>query len=382
MKKLLYISNFIMVNVNGANKLCLSHLNAIYNIFGKDKVDVISLNSNQDLFSEEYECIKSYSNKMEKIRNLIQLNNVVLNNKIIDYICEKVNKEKYSYVFIDNSTFGKLVRALKERTNTIVLSFYHDVKKNLYKDWVKARGIKFFPSYVTQIYNEKINAKYVDVNITLNKRETQMLEMYYNTSCERTLPICLKDNFSSQYIKKESKSEHIKLLFVGVYYYPNVQGIEWFCENVMSAVNDNIKLYIVGRGMEKLKEKLSNDKVIVVGEVDDLGEYYKEADIVVAPIFKGAGMKVKTAEAMMYGKNILATNEALEGYEEAVELSNGNIIACNKKEEFLEAIYKLEKNLKPFNENIRNLFINNYSENAEKRILIEILEKSKNKNYI
>lgn len=35
----------------------------------------------------------------------------------------------------------------------------------------------------------------------------------------------------------------------------------------------------------------------------------------VMPIFSGSGMKVKTAEALMYGKFLIGTKEAFEGYE-------------------------------------------------------------------
>ncbi len=42
--------------------------------------------------------------------------------------------------------------------------------------------------------------------------------------------------------------------------------------------------------------------------------YYKHAAVIL-PIKYGAGMKVKTAEAMMYGRTIFASDEALEGYD-------------------------------------------------------------------
>ena len=39
--------------------------------------------------------------------------------------------------------------------------------------------------------------------------------------------------------------------------------------------------------------------------VDDLAPYYKKAAAVIMPIFMGGGMKVKTAEALMNGKNYI-----------------------------------------------------------------------------
>lgn len=79
----------------------------------------------------------------------------------------------------------------------------------------------------------------------------------------------------------------------------------------------------------------------------------------VIPIFYGDGMKIKTAEAMMYGKIILASDEALEGYQ--VENIDG-IYRCNTKENYINCIRKLEKeNNERLKKNVRQLFLNNYS---------------------
>jgi hypothetical protein len=51
------------------------------------------------------------------------------------------------------------------------------------------------------------------------------------------------------------------------------------------------------------------------GYVNDLSSYYKSAVAVVAPIFKGSGMKTKVIEAMSYGKSIIGTDEAFQGIE-------------------------------------------------------------------
>ena len=117
--------------------------------------------------------------------------------------------------------------------------------------------------------------------------------------------------------------------------------------------------------MEKYKEKFEkmNSKVKVLGTVDSLDEYYLNADVVIAPIFSGGGMKVKTAEALSYGKTIFGTKEAFEGYEVDYDKIGG---LCNTKEEFIEKINKYikwwEENNKPkFNEYSKTIFKEKYS---------------------
>ena len=111
--------------------------------------------------------------------------------------------------------------------------------------------------------------------------------------------------------------------------------------------------------METKSEELTAGNVDVVGTVDDLSHYYYEADVVVLPILYGNGMKVKTAEAMMYGKPILATQEALEGYD---IFGIEGIRECNSIEQFVSAIEELRRIKKDdvIVSQTRELFLNKY----------------------
>ena len=113
----------------------------------------------------------------------------------------------------------------------------------------------------------------------------------------------------------------------------NVEAVKWFCENVMSKLGEyNVVFNIAGFQMEKLLDDgwvKKYDNVKVLGTVDDLADTYKKADVVVEPIMTGSGMKVKTAEALMHGKEIIGTEEALVGYDElkdAVCLTDNDFI--------------------------------------------------------
>lgn len=193
------------------------------------------------------------------------------------------------------------------------------------------------------------------MRICLNKRDNELLKKEYHVSPHFLLPISMADDFGSNYVGSNKKTNII--LFVGSYFMPNVKGIRWFCKNVMPYVNKD--LLIVGKKMELLKDELESEHVKVVGTVDSLGNYYRIADAVIMPIFIGDGMKVKTAEAMMYGKPILATNEALEGYE--IKNIQG-IYRCNTAKQFIDQINELS--CYGYRDEIRVLFKNKYSMEA------------------
>ena len=93
-------------------------------------------------------------------------------------------------------------------------------------------------------------------------------------------------------------------------------------------------------------------------------------------------MKVKTTEALSYGKTIFGTTEAFEGYEVDYKKVGG---LCNTTEEFIEAINKYiewwKNNGKPaFNEYSYQIFKEKYSYEASMKKFKEIFEKLEKEN--
>ena len=89
---------------------------------------------------------------------------------------------------------------------------------------------------------------------------------------------------------------------------------------------------------------------------------FEQADIMVLPIFKGSGMKVKTCDSLMYGKNIVATPEAWEGYELDCSRAGGN---CETAQQFIDCINGFSANPRPrFNAYSRHVFLEKYSEES------------------
>ena len=113
--------------------------------------------------------------------------------------------------------------------------------------------------------------------------------------------------------------------------------------------------------MSCAEEPLLKD-IEVISDAPDLLPYFEKADIMILPIFKGSGMKVKTCESLMYGKNIIATDEAFEGYEVDYDKVGGK---CNTAEEFVSRIKDFEANPRPrFNTYSRQMFLEKYSEES------------------
>lgn len=272
-------------------------------------------------------------------------------------ILKQIEKQGYTDVYVDSSLLGILAKKIKHRFPSIrVYTFFHNVEYDFVRDSVKvSKDYCRFYWLILALFNEKSACKYSDKVITLNERDAIGIEKKYGRKPDACIPITFQSSYSINENGRLEGNEKKEALFVGSYFYANVEGIRWFCENVLPKVN--IHLTIVGAGMDKLQNEMRpNNKLSIYCNVPDLTPYYEKADFMVLPIFSGGGMKVKTAEALMYGKYILGTKEALTGYEITHEIA----IQCDNSTDFIDAISSLKLSRK-YNEASRKLFDIKYS---------------------
>lgn len=282
-------------------------------------------------------------------------------------ILKKMKNKKYDVVFLDTSNYGRLAEKIKKINSEIkIITFFHNIEHDFLKSRMNKEGKIYFIQFKASHYNEKLAVKYSDYLITLNSRDTKRLYEVYSGKSNLELPITFEDRYSENINNSLKEKDYI--LFVGSLFFANYHGIKWFVENVMPYINK--KLLIVGKDFETKKSELERENVEVIGSVDDLTPYYLNASCMVMPIFEGAGMKVKTAEALMYGKAIYGTTEAFEGYEVEYNKVGG---LCNTKEEFIEKINN-DKNI-VFNEYSRKVFLEKYSFESSLNRMKEFLEK-------
>ena len=133
--------------------------------------------------------------------------------------------------------------------------------------------------------------------------------------------------------QKQPDNQTLQLLFVGAPYYANVQGIRHFIQHILP--HTTAHLTVVGRDMATQLADVLTPQVTCLGFVPDLAEAYAKSHVVVAPLYVGAGMKVKIAEAWAYGKKVIATTFAASGY----DVSDAQTITlCDDDQLFADAI--------------------------------------------
>lgn len=292
-----------------------------------------------------------------------------LSKRRVDEIVEIASD--FDVVFIDRSVFGIIARRLKDSGyKGLVIGFFHNVEKLYFAD--KLAWYTPWKGLVMRCAdkNDAYSCRYCDKIIALNPRDANEIEKLYRRKADVLIPVAFKDVYCQDVYPAGNTAVPPLCLFLGSYFTANAEGIRWFVEEVYPHVN--IRLKIVGKNMAQLKKDIRLPEAIeLISDAPSLRPYFEEADIMILPIFKGSGMKVKTCESLMYGKNIVASSESFEGYELDYNRTGG---LCNTKEEYIATINDFIERPRPrFNEYSRRVFLEKYSEEAVEEKFRQIL---------
>lgn len=294
------------------------------------------------------------------------------------YILEIIRENGITRVYIDNSISGKLIRDIKKINRDIrVMVYFPDIENVLLKKQMQGTTLSHKVSLGVLINNEKETVRYSDYNIVLNGRDGELFQKIYNKDADCMIPIVVPDPFESDYAEMHEEKETLKILFVGVDYEPNVEGIRWFINYVAPKLTFDWTLSIVGMNMERHRKEWGNEHINVIGTVENISDYYEICDVVIGPIFDGGGMKVKTAEALSFGKKFVGLPECLEGYWEDVwdEIKNNGIYCSSNEDEFAESLRSLwNTSYKRRDDDIIRFMKKTYSYSAVKKKYREAIE--------
>ena len=271
-----------------------------------------------------------------------------------------IARERIDTVFLDGSNLGAAARAIKARHPAVrVITFFHNVEARFFWGALRARPRpKALAVLLANYLAERAAVRESDVLVCLSARDGEGLARLYGRGADAIAPMALADQDRAADAPRPADIAPGYALFVGGGFYANLDGARWFCGSVSPRLTRPTVL--VGRGIEALTGEVQDrPKVHVVGEVDDLAPWYRDAAMVVAPIFDGSGMKTKVAEALMHGKHVVGSPEAFSGYSgEVVEAG----ALCRTADEFTAAVAaSLAAQPPRFDPAMRALYEANYS---------------------
>ena len=127
--------------------------------------------------------------------------------------------------------------------------------------------------------------------------------------------------------------------FIGANNEANRTGLDWFIKQVWSAVKQlGFTLHIFGSvGKHFIDVCESEPTIKYMSDTLSQSEIYSQVDAMINPVFVGGGLKIKTLEALAYGKVLISTKEGAVGIGE----DNNGIIIARDRAEFINAFIYL-----------------------------------------
>jgi len=251
-----------------------------------------------------------------------------------NYLTNISQKNSFDLIHLDHNTALQYLNFIYRRQATVVydeadinsLAMYRLAKfprKNFF--------MRFFMLYdaLKNYFYEKRLVKSVNYIFTVSNHDKKIL-LKRGAQPDRifTLPISFKTNNLFTPFQKQPT-----ILIVGLMSWsPNKMGILWFVNQVYPIIKQKlpkIKLLIVGAQPEKEILALQKDPTITVtGEVPSIKPFYQQANLMVAPILFGSGIRVKILHSLAAGVPVVSTPIGAEGIKPTQ--NNGIVISKTK----------------------------------------------------
>lgn len=230
------------------------------------------------------------------------------------------SSDNYDLIYFDFSQTFILARNLK---HPLKIGMCHDIISQKFE---RHKVLKFLLPWIR--WSEKYCLKGLDKLFTFSKKDSDILKSLYNRDSEHV-------NF---YIERNILDMDMANIHLGDYFImygawnrkENQQSIQWALDNIAQS-QFNIK--IIGGGMPKeLLDRIEPfQNMEYLGFVDDPYPIIAGSKGLIAPLFNGAGVKVKVIECLALGTPVVGTDVTFEGIENIPFRNVGSLINVSDK---------------------------------------------------
>lgn len=291
-------------------------------------------------------------------------------------VLRRVRARRPDVVFLDSSSLGwiaLLARWLAPGTG--VVAFFHNVEFDFQRERSRAEGRRYLLSAAAEWVNEWLTVRSAHVLLTLTEEDAQRVARLYGRRPDRLWPVCLSDAPGAGDLP-DPASRDDAVLFVGSGFFANREAVAFLVRQVAPelARRGTTRIRIAGSGFGRADWPGElPDNVDLLGRVPDLAPCYRQVRAFVAPVFSGAGMKVKVAEALMHGLPVIGTPLALRGYATSSH-AMPHLMAATTAEEFVDAIEACRRAPSAWYASARSDFEQRFSREAGERRMQSLLE--------
>ncbi|MCX6026201.1 MAG: glycosyltransferase family 4 protein [Chloroflexi bacterium] len=134
------------------------------------------------------------------------------------------------------------------------------------------------------------------------------------------------------------------ILFIGALdWMPNAQGMRWFAKHVWPRIKQDVPLarcVVIGRNPPADLRAWGETEpgVEVLGFVEDVADFRYRANVEIAPILSGGGMRVKILDAFAHGNAVVSTSLGAVGIEAR---NDSEILLADSEADFARQVVRL-----------------------------------------
>lgn len=343
-----------------------------------EKTDYIGPQISDPKIRAWYDQVYNTDSPITKIEKAWTLAHFYFDRNYLGWKKQIINFNEYQIIFVEFTKMDYFVKdILKSGYRGKIVVRAHNVERDFFEinyqakktllNWMKFHFSQKREGYMTS---------HSDLVFAITEMDKQRLielydlEPYKIKICPVGVNLPEKDRHFDGKI-----GEKVNCLITGsLWFGPNSDATKWFLNEVYPRVADICNLTIAGfHPDEKLKHMCHEKSVNLIDSPEAMRPYFESADMVLAPIFDGGGMKVKVAEAMSYGLPVVTTDHGNIGYD-LKDRENGFI--ANSASEFASAIsdyyWMGEEQRCEFLKRVWNTYCEKFSLIAIKKICEEI----------
>ena len=105
----------------------------------------------------------------------------------------------------------------------------------------------------------------------------------------------------------------------------NAAAASWICDVLTASLPPAVTILLCGQGTERLRPPSGGARVVGLGVVDDVDAVIASADLCIAPLASGAGVKTKVLHYLAHGRQVAGTAVAFEGLDGAPGLVEASL---------------------------------------------------------
>lgn len=279
--------------------------------------------------------------------------------------------KKYDYVILESDYVGEILNNKTLNAGKVILRSHNNESlyfKNLSlstpnllkKLYYFLDGIKF------KNYSKKIYYK-VDRIWFISKKDMQEF------SDVKGIHVPAPVNSASI---KQQKLNTKNVLFVGALFMPNnIEGLVWYLKNIhleLCKNNRNYKLIVAGSSGSVSKNEIKklfrkHNRLELFLDQENLDKIYAKSSVFINPMFHGAGVKIKSINAIVNGLPLVSTSIGSEGIG---LVDKESFILADTTEDFIVAVNNL------LTDNInKTVLVKNAQDFIKENLYLPIIEK-------